>query len=80
MPGYTVAQNKTSQPEAVLTMGQMRQLAAAGGGGAAGPSVVVHVHGTVVGTQSVARAVQTALNQKTLRNGSTQAFIQGRLH
>jgi hypothetical protein len=67
--GWSLALNQTGAPERV-----------GGGGGSNGPSVVVHVHGSVVATQDVARAVQTALNQKTIRNGSTQAYIKGRLH
>lgn len=47
---------------------------------AAGGNVTVHVHGSVVATQDIARAVQSGLNRKTIRNGSTQAFIPGRLH
>jgi hypothetical protein len=44
------------------------------------PGIVIHVHGSVVATQDIARAVQTAVNQQTIRNGSTQLFIRGRLH
>jgi hypothetical protein len=43
-------------------------------------AVVVHVHGSVVSEQALSRAVQTGLNQKTVRNGSTQLFISGRKH
>jgi hypothetical protein len=54
-----------------------------GGGsgvGSTGPSTVIHVHGSVVTSQGLARDVQTALNQKTIRNASTQLFISSRRH
>ena len=50
--------------------------------GTGGGPVVVHMHiaGSVHSEQSLARAVQTAVNKKTLRNGSTQLFIAQRKH
>ena len=50
--------------------------------GVGGGPVTVHVHvaGSVHNEQSLARAVQTAVNQKTIRNGSTQLFISQRQH
>jgi hypothetical protein len=81
-PGMTVVHNQTSGYEAILTPGQlgglMNQVAGGSGGGT---TVHVHVGGSTFGTmQDITRAVQTGLNQKTLRNGSTQAFISGRKH
>jgi hypothetical protein len=43
-------------------------------------SVTVHVHGSVATSQSIVRAVQAGINQKTTRNGSTQLFLAGRKH
>ncbi len=47
---------------------------------AMGAAVIVHVHGSVLSGQEIGRVVQTYINQKTLRNGSTQTFIPGRKH
>ena len=55
--------------------------ASPGAGVGGGPTVVhVHVAGSVHNEQSLARAVQTAINQKTIRNGSTQLFLNQRRH
>jgi hypothetical protein len=50
--------------------------------GGSGGNVTVHVNvaGSVQSEQGIVRAVQAGLNRKTLRNGSTQAFIPGRRH
>jgi len=49
-----------------------------GGGGAS--QVVVHVHGSLMAEQEMIRVAQAGLNRKTIRNGSTQLFISGRVH
>ena len=54
-----------------------------GGQGGTGNSVMVvhqHIAGSVLSDQQLARAAQGAGLRQTLRNGSTQAFIPGRLH
>ena len=54
-----------------------------GGGPGTGNSVMVvhqHIAGSVLSDQQLARAAQGAGLRQTLRNGSTQAFIPGRLH
>ena len=54
-----------------------------GGHGGPGNSVMIvhqHIAGSVLSDQQLGRATQGARLRQTLRNGSTQAFIPGRLH
>ena len=59
---------------------------APGGGHVRGPGpggaaqLHVHVNAPLGTAHQIGQAVQKALNQKTVRNGSTQLFLAGRLH